>query len=62
MTFGRTKSGKLRNVITHKVILANQKAESFVYGWLRVHATFDKTCFPAFVRALGIISSVLLIH
>jgi len=41
--------GKLRNVKTHNVIWANQKTDSFVYRWLRAHARFDVTCFPAFV-------------
>ena len=48
MTFGPRLSGKLRNVIMY-VIWANQKTEFFVYCWLRAHAKFDVTCFPAFV-------------
>jgi len=61
MTFCPTKGGKLCYVITH-VILANQKTESTVYWWISTLAMFDATCFPAFVRASGIISSVLLIR
>jgi len=46
------KGGKLCIVITHKIVWANQKTESLVYGWLRTLAMFDITCFPAHVRAL----------
>ena len=50
MTFGRTKSGKLRNVITHNAILANQKTESYVFTWQRAHLSFQVTCVSAFAR------------
>jgi len=33
-----------------------------VFRWLRSHARFDITCFPAFVWASDILSSILLIH
>ena len=61
ITFGPTKGRKLRNVITY-VIWANQNTESFVYSCLCAHALFDVTCFPTFVRAQDVISSVLLIR
>jgi len=35
-------------ILTHIAIGANEKNASFVYPWLRAHATFDATCFPAF--------------
>jgi len=53
MTFGRTKGGKLYNVITYNVIQANQKTESVVYRWLRVLIMFDITRFPAFCQSIG---------
>jgi len=53
-----TKGGKLRNDVTH-VILANHKTERCVHGWLREHAMFDAACFPAFVGASNVTSSVL---
>ena len=43
MMFGLTKGGKLCNVITNKVIWANQKTKSFVFLWLRTHAVFKIT-------------------
>ena len=61
MIFGPTKVRKLCNIITHNIIRANQKRLSFVYQWLSWHATFDITWFPAFVWALYVISSVMLI-
>ena len=48
MTFGPTKSGNVRNVITHNVILGNQKTELCVYLWLCARTTVHVTCFPAF--------------
>jgi len=51
------KSGNSHNVITHNVILADKKNESFMYGWLHTHAIFDVICLPAFVRASDVISS-----
>ena len=53
-----TKGGKLRNVITHNVVWANQKTEYFVYRWQHAHATFDLTCFPAFVGASDVIQAL----
>jgi len=35
MTFGQSKCVNLSNFITHNVIWANQKTESFVYCWQR---------------------------
>jgi len=54
------KCGKLRSVMTYNVIWANQKTESVVYRWYAhmQHLTFDITCFPVFVGAWGVISSV----
>ena len=43
--------GKLRNIITHNIVWANQNTKSFVYPWLRTLAMFDVMCFPAFVGA-----------
>jgi len=43
-------------------LLANQKSEYFVYSWLCAHEMFDITCFPAFVRALHVILSIMLIR
>jgi len=40
----------------------NRMTESFVYHWLRAHATFNVKCFPAFVGASDVISSVLSIR
>jgi len=59
MSDAPTKGGKLRNVITQNVVLANQKTESFVYQWLRALTMFNVTCFPAFVGVSDVISSVL---
>ena len=59
LMFGPTKGRKVCNVIAHNIILTNQKTESFVFPWLRSHSTFDVTCFPAFVGASDIISSIL---
>ena len=58
-----TKYGKLRNVISHNIVPADQKSESFVYRWLRAITMFDVTCFPgsAFVGASDVVSRVLLI-
>jgi len=47
-TFGSTKGGILRNVITHNVVRANLKTEFFVYRGLRAVANFTVTCLPAF--------------
>ena len=55
MTFGQTKDGKLRNVITHSI-------KSFEYCSLRAHAMFEVTAFPAFVGASDVILSVILIR
>jgi len=46
---------ELLNVITHNVIWANQKTQSFVLHWLRAHAMFD---IPVFTRALDVISGL----
>jgi len=46
----------------HNVIWANKKTESFVYFWLCAHTVFDVTCYPAFVGASKVISSVLSIR
>jgi len=59
MMFAPTKGGKLCNDVTHNVILANHKTERCVRGWLREHAVFDAACFPAFVGASNVTSSVL---
>jgi len=56
MTFGQTKA---EMYVMMLVIWANQKTESFVYHWLRAHATFNFMCFPALVRASDVISSVM---
>jgi len=37
LMIGPTKTGKLHNVTTHKVIWANQKTETFVYCWLLLY-------------------------
>jgi len=39
--------------------LGQSKGSIFMYLWLWAHARFDVTCFPAFVRAPDVISSVL---
>jgi len=52
--FGPTKDRKLHKVITNNIIWAYQKKE---FLWLRAHAMFDITRFPAFIKALEIISS-----
>jgi len=57
-----TKGGNLRIVLTNNVVWANQKTESFVFRWLPTLAMFDVTCFPAFVGASDIISSLMSIH
>ena len=62
MTFDLTKGGKLRNVITLNVIMANLKTESCMYCWLRSHAIVDVRCFPALVGPYDAISSVLSIR
>ena len=62
MTLGPAKSGNLRKVISHNVILTNQKTKFFMYHRLRANATFDKMFFPAFCEASDIISCVLLMH
>jgi len=62
MTSDPPNSGNIFNVIMHNVIWANQKTELFMFCWLPTHAMFDKTCFPAFVGASVVISSVLLIQ
>jgi len=53
---------KLCNFITHKVVCANQKTESFVYRWLHALAMFDVIYFPSIFGALDIISSILSIR
>jgi len=58
MAFATTKGGKLFNVITHNVIKANMKTESFVYCWLHTHALFEITGFHIFVRTPDVISNV----
>ena len=60
--FGSTKCRKLLNAVMHNVICANQKTVSFVFCGLHAHAMFNRTCFPAFVGALDVISSVLSIR
>jgi len=58
MTVALTKGGNLPNLTTYNMIVviwANQTIESFVYRWLREHAMFDVTCFPAFVKAWDVI-------
>ena len=57
-----TKGGKLRSVIMNNVIWTNKKTESPVYSWQCAHASFDVTCFPAFVGASDVILSVLSVH
>jgi len=61
MKFCPRKGEKLLNVVMHNVIKANQKTESCFCHWLHAHAVVDVTCFPAFVGASDVISSVLLI-
>ena len=56
-----TKCRKLRNDITH-IIWAFHVTEYCVCRWLRAHAMFDVTCFPAFVGASGGISTIRLIR
>jgi len=56
-----TKGGKLRWVIKH-IIWTNKKTESSVYCWQHALAMFDVTCFPTFVRASDVISSVMSIR
>ena len=51
----------IRYIMTNNVIWANPKTKKFVYHWLHAHAMFDVTRFSAFVRALNLISSILLI-
>jgi len=58
MCYTLTKGGKLRNIIMHNVIWANQKTEFYVYRWLGALAIFDVVCFPAFLGALDVISIV----
>jgi len=62
MTLGPEKSGKLLNVILLNGIWANQKPEPVVFRWLRAHATFDVTFFPAFVGVPDVISGLLSIR
>jgi len=62
MMFGPTKGVQLLNAIAHNVIWANQKADFFVYGWLRANEMFNVTCFPTFFQASDVISSDLLIR
>jgi len=59
MMFDLKRGGELCNVIMHNVSWANQKTESCLNCWLWEHAMFDVTCFPIFVGALYVISSVL---
>ena len=53
ISYGPTKGGKLRNVITHDFIWVNQKTESSVYHWLRAQAMFDVTPLPRICRDIG---------
>jgi len=50
--FGPTKDRKLHKVITNNIIWAYQTK-----AFLRLLAMFDITCYPAFIKALEIISS-----
>jgi len=59
MSYALTNIGKLCNVITYNVVWANQKTESFVYCWLYALTMIDVTCFPAFLGASDLISSIL---
>jgi len=43
MMFGPTKGEILCHVITHNIILDNQKTELFMYDRQCAHATFDVT-------------------
>jgi len=61
MKFWPRKGETLLNVVKHNVMKANQKTESCFCHWLRAPAMVDVTCFPAFVGASDVISSVLLI-
>ena len=61
MTFGLTKGGTSRNILTHNIIWANQKTKSFVHLCLCTHAKFDVTAFFAFVGPSNVVSSILLI-
>jgi len=60
MAFGPTKGGNLCYVKTHNVIRANQQTESFLFRWLRAHATYDVTCLFAFVEASDVIDTTKL--
>ena len=42
--------------------LGQSKCRVFVVPWLCAHATFDVTCFLAFVRASNVTSNILLKH
>jgi len=53
MTFGLTKYWKVLNVVPHNVISANQKAESFVYRWLRAHAMLNENVLSRICRSIG---------
>jgi len=44
--FGLIKGEYLRSIITHNVILANQKTDLFAYCWLPAHATIDIEFLP----------------
>ena len=52
-----TKSGKIHYVIMDNVIWTNQN-ELSVYLCQHAYVLFDETCYPAFLRALDVISSV----
>jgi len=58
----REKAGNYATTQRRRLIWANWKTETFMYRWPRAHASFDVTCFPAFVGASNVISSVLSIR
>ena len=55
LTTGLSDHYFLNDFWSNKYAQHNQKTESFMYRWLPM---FDLTCFPVFVRARDIISSV----
>jgi len=57
MMFGLIKGGKLCNVKTHNINWANQNSVSLASP----KVIFGVTCFPVYVKASVIISSILLI-
>ena len=62
LRFGLTKDGIFCNFITHNIIWSNQKNELLAYRWLRMHAMFEASCFPAVVRVSDVILRILLIR